>query len=169
MIAKMDARTIIIYALLAFHTLWIANHVRLVQQDRINPWKLGGYGMYTVPSLTYSLRLVDLSVPDFPMVVPKKEVRWIEFSLATRFSNFKRAFRCAPVPPHALYEFYRENPQFVGRKVAIQFYERKFIRKHPWFEPVLKGQVFVEWQDKSSFGITNTFCGDEVKSAGKLP
>jgi hypothetical protein len=169
MTAKLDVRTIIIYALLALHTLWIVNHVRLVYQERINPWKLGGYGMYTVPTLGYRLQLVDLSVPDFPMVVPKQEVSWQQLNNATRFSNVRRAFRCAPVPAHALYEFFRENPQFVGRKVAIQFHERKFTRKPPWFEPVMKGQVIVEWQDKFNFGFTNQFCGEEEKSTGKMP
>ena len=50
MLSRIDARKAVIFGLLALHTVWIANHLRLVYQDRINPWRLGGYGMYTRPN-----------------------------------------------------------------------------------------------------------------------
>ena len=37
------------------HTLWIVVHLILVMNNQINPWKLGGYGMYTVPSPSFKI------------------------------------------------------------------------------------------------------------------
>ena len=46
------ALKIFVGLLLLAHVGWICVHLGLVAKEQINPWKLGGYGMYTVPHYT---------------------------------------------------------------------------------------------------------------------
>ena len=45
--AGWSLRKLVIVALVVLHSVWIVVHLNLVSRDLINPWKLGGYGMYT--------------------------------------------------------------------------------------------------------------------------
>ena len=50
--------------LLLAHVGWICVHLNLVAREQINPWKLGGYGMYTMPhykALTHVFVIHDKS------------------------------------------------------------------------------------------------------------
>ena len=46
--AGWSLRKLVIVALVVLHSVWIVVHLNLVSRDLINPWKLGGYGMYTI-------------------------------------------------------------------------------------------------------------------------
>ena len=53
-------RTFVLALLIAF-TLWPAVHLTLVRVYGVNPWKLGGWGMYAVPQLQPSVRVFGLT------------------------------------------------------------------------------------------------------------
>ena len=58
------ALKLLVGLLLLAHAGWICVHLNLVAREQINPWKLGGYGMYTVPhykALTHVFVIQDKS------------------------------------------------------------------------------------------------------------
>jgi hypothetical protein len=56
-------RTFVLALLIAF-TLWPAVHLTLVRVYGVNPWKLGGWGMYAVPQLQPSVRVFGLTADE---------------------------------------------------------------------------------------------------------
>lgn len=50
----MRAKERIVYAGLALFTIWPGVHIWLVKQYGIDPWKLGGWGMYAAPRIKMS-------------------------------------------------------------------------------------------------------------------
>jgi len=57
MLDNIDIRKWIIGGLLIRHIAWIGNHMRWVAGGQINPWKLGGNAMYTVPNPNAKMRV----------------------------------------------------------------------------------------------------------------
>jgi hypothetical protein len=159
MLHEVDYRKWLLSALVIAHIAWIANHLRLVANDEINPWKLGGYGMYTVPDPNSRYRVVARADQNIPVPIQKRG-----FDLAQRFTNPARTFRCAPVAPEALRAFFKENRNLIGRDIAIIFSERRFYRTPPSINRELQGGVLVSWPDMNTFTYTNKFCG--VESTG---
>jgi hypothetical protein len=130
--------------------------------DQINPWKLGGYAMYTVPNPVPSIRVYE-SVPG-----PAIKASFVQFWVATRSTNLLRTFRCASVPPAALVALFNENRALIGKSLVFAFTERRFYRNPPStnLEPI--GVIFVTWQDEGSFFYTSNFCGQEDHQVGTL-
>jgi hypothetical protein len=164
MLDDIDIRKWIIAGLLILHIAWIGNHMRWVAAGQINPWKLGGYAMYTVPSPQLRLQIYDANLPDAPIRASS-----IRYELATRFTNTTRTFRCADVPAAALLAFFEENSGLIGRNLAFVYSERQFFRNPPSFKRVMQGMVTVTWQDTQSFTYTNRFCGNEHTASATLP
>lgn len=158
-----------VYALLAAHVLWIANHMRLVYLDRINPWRLGGYAMYTVAKPRLKIRFLDQSVPGSPMVMPGDGISFKAMNAATQFTNVGRTFRCAHIPPRALRAFFVENARLAGLDMSIVLFDTKFLRKAPWFEGRQQGEVAIHWQDAKSFQYKSVFCENEETGTVDLP
>src|SRR5262245_62766746 len=116
MLDKIDISKGIVAGLLILHIAWIGNHMRLVASGQINPWRLGGYAMYTIPNPTARPLIFDTSIPDMPI-----RARLMQFELATRFTNASRQFRCADVPAKALIALFDENIDLIGKNLAIVF------------------------------------------------
>src|SRR5262245_1176834 len=93
MLREINFRKWAVVAILVLHVGWIANHMRLVANDRINPWRLGGYAMYTVASPALKMVAIDPDFPDTPLVAG-----FMRYEAAVRFTNATRTFRCADVP-----------------------------------------------------------------------
>jgi len=53
-----------VHALLIAFTLWPAVHMTLVRVYGVNPWKLGGWGMYAAPQLQPSVHVFGLTADD---------------------------------------------------------------------------------------------------------
>jgi hypothetical protein len=161
---NIDIRKGIIASLLILHIAWIGNHMRWVAGGQINPWRLGGYAMYTVPSPQLRLQIYDANLPGAP--IPARTIR---YELATRFTNATRTFRCADVPAAALLAFFEENRGLIGRNLAFVYSERQFARNPPSLKRVLQGMVTVSWHDTQTFTYTNKFCGKEASASATLP
>src|SRR4051794_1853204 len=115
-------------ALLIFHTLWIMNHLRWVATGQINPWKLGGYGMYTVPDPQVALTLFEIRFPGTRFELDPTTYSLANYRKVTRFTNVRRAFRCARIESEQLTAFFEENPQLRDRSLVFFYTEGKFIR-----------------------------------------
>src|SRR5262245_56211162 len=103
MLREADYRKWLLTGLVIAHIAWVANHLRLVANDQLDPWRLGGYGMYTVPSPDVKFQVFDKAEPNSSVPVEKRA-----FNAAQRFTNPSRIFRCAPVTPEALRSFFDE-------------------------------------------------------------
>jgi hypothetical protein len=157
-------RNWVVFGLLALHVGWIGNHIRWVINDEINPWKLGGYAMYTVPSPKTRVQVYDANFTGKPI-----KVKTVGYSAATRFTNSGRSFRCADVPAAALLTFFEENKDLIGRNLVFVYAERRFVRDPPSTKNEMQGSVIVVWQDERTFIYKNRFCGREATASATLP
>lgn len=161
---EIDIRKWIILGLLILQIVWLGNHMRWVANGEINPWRLGGYAMYTVPNLGPLTRVHDMSFPEVPL-----EVNMLQYEKSTRLTNYGRTFRCANVPAVALLAFFNENMFLVGKNLVFVISERQLFRNPMDVKRVTKGLVVVTWQDESTFTYSNRFCGTEVIQSATLP
>jgi hypothetical protein len=164
MSGKIDITKWIVAALLILHVGWIGNHMRWVASGQINPWKLGGYGMYTIPQSNPAPQVYDALFRNAPL-----SVNWIGYDRATRFMNPFRTFRCADVPAAALLAFFDDNRDLIGKDLAFVYTEQQFVHNPPSTKRVMQGEVDVTWQDTQTFTYTNRFCGNEHVATATSP
>jgi hypothetical protein len=165
MLDNIDIRKWIIAGLLIVHIAWIGNHMRWVANGEIDPWKLGGYAMYTVPDPSVRLRVYLENRPDTPIQVKKSS----RYYLATYFANIDRAFRCADIPAAALLAFFEENTGLIGSNLAFIYSDLRVVGDPPSVKRMMQGMVVVTWQDTQTFTYTNRFCGNEHVASATLP
>lgn len=159
----MDIRKWAVAGLLILQIIWIGNHMRLVASDQINPWRLGGYAMYTVPSPAVRFQVYDPNLPDLPIAV-----NLLRYEAAGRFTNPWRTFRCSPESSAALRGFFEENGTLIGKNLVLVYSERRFYRDPRSSKREMQGVVGVTWQDERTFTFTSRFCGKEVTETATL-
>ena len=164
MLHNMNIRKWIVAGLLILHIGWIANHMRWIATDQINPWKLGGYAMYTVPSPAVQIKVYDVDLPDTPLLV-----NTMRFHAAERFTNPGRTFRCAQVAPAALLGFFEENGFLIGKHLTFIYTERRLYRHPLVFKREIQGVLDLSWQDERSFTYRTKFCDTERSQSVTLP
>ena len=156
----------IIIPALVLHTLWILNHLRWVATDQINPWKLGGYGMYTVPDPNVSLFLIDIRFPGGHLILDPSTYSLSRYRMTTKFTNVHRVFRCAHIISDQLKAIFEENPQLRGKNLRLLYLEDKFIRKPVSLKRGRQGRVTIIWTGNDFFEFTSEFCGS--RETGKV-
>lgn len=146
----------VIYGLLMIHVSWIITHLNLVSRDLINPWKLGGYGMYTKPSNKASLRLYDISA-DKASRIPRKTFRADDF----RDANLRYVFRCRPLSETSFLAFIRKNSHLVNVNLRFEIREREFRRRPIRTKWVTHSVAEIKWQDETKFSYSGKVCGTQ--------
>lgn len=154
--------------MLAAHALWVANHLRWVATDQINPWRLGGYGMYTVPAPSVRLHLYVIDENYALVELDRRSFSLRRFNMTTRFTNIQRTFRCKHVGKDSLLAFYEENPPLRGRDAIFVFSELKFVRNPVSAKRAEQGRVTVTWQGRESFQYISDFCGNQASGTASL-
>lgn len=154
---------------LIIHSLWIVNHLRWVAADQINPWKLGGYGMYTAPQPNATLSLIDIRFPGGHYFLDPSTYKLSRYRMMTKFTNINRAFRCAHVKPDQLKMIFEENPQLRGNHLRLLYLEDKFIKMPVSTKRVIQGRVTIIWTGKDFFEYTSEFCGSQETVRVSLP
>jgi hypothetical protein len=149
----------VIAAVLIFHTLWIANHLRWVATEQINPWKLGGYGMYTAPEPNVTLTLFDIRFPGAHFKLDPSTYSLTRYRSVSLFTNIRRVFRCAHIKPEQLKAFFEENPQLRGTNLGFLYTEGKFIQNPVSVKRIEQGRATIIWTGKDLFEYTSEFCG----------
>jgi hypothetical protein len=166
---KIEIRKWIIAGVLILHIAWIGNHMRLVATGQINPWQMGGYAMYTIPSPGVRLWVYDAHMPDAPLRVKLVRYGMAITNYGMALTNISRTFRCVDVPVAALLGFFDDNRDLIGRNLAFVYSERQFVRDPPSTKRVIQGTVMVTWQDGQTFTYTNRFCGSEHVASATVP
>jgi hypothetical protein len=163
MLRDIDLRKWVIAALLVLHVAWIANHMRLVASDQINPWRLGGYAMYTVPRPSARLRVLDAASPETPI-----PVSLFSYMVAQRYNNPGRTFRCAHTPTSALRALIHGNKQLIGKDFYLVISEKQFVHNPPSVTRRVRGVVKLTWQDTNTFTYVSKICDTERTGTAKL-
>ncbi|HUF57244.1 MAG TPA: hypothetical protein VMM55_11865 [Thermohalobaculum sp.] len=156
------ARRVLVGLLLFAHATWICVHLGLVAAEEINPWKLGGYGMYTVPHK-------DPLVHVFLLDAETQEWREIPRALRSfntyRFNraNFWHVFRCRPPSSRSLVAFMEENPHLRYRPMTIVLTEVNFVRQPIAAKREAHATLQIAWGGKERFGYRGEVCGKAVE------
>ena len=153
---------------LVMHVAWIVNHLRWVANDDINPWKLGGYGMYTVPSPQVRVDIQGVLPSGEVGILNPDSYRLRAFKRSFTYTNLNRVFRCAPVGPESLRAFFDENPRLRGANLVFVFLEREFIRNPVGYRRVEQGRVQVEWIGDRNLVYASLFCGNDDVVTGEV-
>jgi hypothetical protein len=158
----------VIFVLL-IHTAWIANHLRWVANEEVNPWKLGGYGMYTVPAPDVLVDIQGVLPSGATGVLNPESYSLRNFQLSFNRTNRDRVLRCKHVGPENLRAFFDENPNLLGANLIFVFLERQFIRKPVGVRRGEQGRVQVEWIGDRHLVYASLFCGDLVTGEVSWP
>lgn len=149
---------LLIWFLLVVHAGWICVHLRLVSLDQINPWKLGGYGMYTVPNymaLTH-VYLFDEATGQWAEL-PRSLNRFN--SVLFDQANHLHVFRCRPPSAESLAAFMDENPQLRYRPLTIVLSEQRFSRAPIGVTREPFANLQIGWAGRETFAYRGEVCG----------
>ncbi|MGF1552793.1 MAG: hypothetical protein ACFBWO_09860 [Paracoccaceae bacterium] len=152
----------LVVVLLALHVGWVATHLSLVANERINPWKLGGYGMYTVP---HKNPLAHVFLYD------RQAGRWRELprsagkfnSFAFDTANHLHVFRCRPPSEASLVGFLDENPHLRHRELTLVISELAFLDDPIRAERQAQSRVQIAWGGRGRFGYRGEVCGERFE------
>ncbi len=149
-------RTVAVGLVLGLHLGWLGTHLWLVSEERINPWKLGGYGMYTVP---FPAPLTHVYLFDTAARGWAELERGTFNSYAFDSANHDFVFRCRPLGAAALTAFLDENPHLRFRPLTLVVSEVQFSRAPVAAErmPVITAQL--AWGGRSKFAFRGEACG----------
>lgn len=152
---------LILGGLLVLHILWIGTHLYLVKNHHLNPWKLGGYGMYTKPAPRFRLNAHVEGVD----AGERKWRRKPAFAVANR--NF--VMPCQPFSAEKVAGFYRDNPEAVGKKTNLLVRIKSFKRYPIEVEYLPKVELAITWPDANTYTWKGRICGQNSEGRGQWP
>ncbi len=158
---KLSGRHIIIIGLLALHTFWIITHLTLVSKGLINPWKLGGYGMYTKPNYRAKLSVFDISSKQ--VVIPRAKYKSSNF----RDANLRYVFRCRQFNEEVFLVFFQDNPHLANRDLRFVLREKVFSQKPVAVKRETYSAAEIHWPQKDQFTYRGEICGTEYSGAAE--
>lgn len=143
--------------LLLAHVAWLGVHLTLVAEERINPWKLGGYGMYTVPN---PLARTHVALYD------NESGKWVTLAndQANSFNfdneNYLHVFRCNLPSKDAFIGFMDENPHLRHRPLTIVLSEQQFSRDPVDVSREIYARMEIRWTGRTVFAVKGVVCND---------
>ncbi|MBY8976035.1 hypothetical protein KHP62_09475 [Rhodobacteraceae bacterium NNCM2] len=149
---------LIVGILLALHIGWLCVHVWLVKTHQINPWKLGGYAMYTVPhpnALTHVF-IFDEGAQKWSELERTKAL--FNSYLFDR-ANYLHVFRCRPPSTESLTGFMDENPHLRYRPLTIAITENMFSKDPIGAERKPVATLQIAWAGENKFAYQGMVCG----------
>lgn len=144
----------VLVALLVVHIAWIITHLVLVTREQINPWKLGGYGMYTTVYSDPVLYVYDMRFSEFQL--PTSAYSYDEFVQ----KNFGFTFRCRRFSEESLKDFFKASPQLVGVYLRFIVGELELMRNPIRAERVPQSVLEVRWTDPNTFLYAGQVCDE---------
>ncbi len=160
--AGWSLRKLVIVALVVLHSVWIVVHLNLVSRDLINPWKLGGYGMYTIPHPQPVLHLFDSRFGEFEIPSTTYQVR--DLVDENRFF----IFRCEPIHVASLKAFLSDNPRFIGIPLRFIITELQLLRDPIRPERVPHAIMEIRWTGPTTFDYAGKICGELYHGKAEL-
>lgn len=161
-IKQLSPAQAILLALLVVHSVWIMIHLGLVAQGQINPWKMGGYGMYTRPQAVpeYKIELTDGSAPE-----DRQLFKDIDFSSLFE-KTMRTTFHCEPLNPDAVSQFFADNQKLIGHELTMTAATTDFLREPIRLERRVLGSADITWDGAASYQVKGQFCDDPFAFSG---
>ena len=153
-----------IYGLLLVHTLWVTQHLYLATQDAVNPWKMGGYGMYVEPKRGV---YIDVERVDENGEISGDRITSIDTYELYRW-NWNFNFYCKPVTEKSLVRFIEDNEQLQLVDHKIELFAYRFAANPLRTDPYLIGTVDVSWLSGDRLAYEVRMCGENIDRAGEL-
>ncbi len=160
--AGWSVRKAIMVGLVVLHSVWIVIHLNLVSRDLINPWKLGGYGMYTTAHANPGLHLFDSRVPSFE--IPATTFDIVKTLQENRFFNF----RCQPITIASVQTLLKDNPRFIGIPLRFIITELKILRDPIRPERLPHAIMEIRWTGPTTFDYAGKICGELYHGKAEL-
>jgi hypothetical protein len=145
----------VLCAILVCHILWMVFHLSQAATDSINPWKLGGYGMYVQPnksaytefwlrdSQSEALSALDLDVANF------------------KTKNLKFNLHCKPPTASSFQVLFKDNPEIVGKELKLEIMAPEFMHEQLRVDYRKVAEMYIEPRDEKSFVYSGTVCGKQ--------
>lgn len=154
------AQKVLVAALLFVHTAWICIHLGLVATEQINPWKLGGYGMYTVPHYNARTHVYIFDQNNRSWVELRRDQHKFNSYLFDN-NNYLHVFRCHAPSEAAIVSFFDENPHLRYRPLLIAIGELRFSRYPISVARDAPVRIEIAWGGRTKFGYRGVACGEE--------
>lgn len=152
----------IVVGFVVLHSAWIILHLNLVSRELINPWKLGGYGMYTTADPQSGLHLFDSRVPGFEIPSPA-----YDDSKLIRENRYFH-FRCQPITVASLQTFLKDNSRFIGVPLKFMITERKILLDPIRSERLPQSILEIRWTGQRTFDYAGQICGEIFRGKAEL-
>lgn len=160
--AVWSVKKVFLLGLVILHAVWIVIHLNLVSRELANPWKLGGYGMYTTANKRPMLHIFDRRFNQFLIPLTANDRAKIG-----RANNFF-VFRCQPMTEHSLESFFTDNPRLIGFPLRFIVTERKMMRNPLQLKRLPYSVVDIRWTGQSTFDYGGEVCGERYNGEAEL-
>lgn len=148
--------------LLLLHSIWVVVHMNLVSRELINPWKLGGYAMYTTANPRPKLQIFDMRFGPTPM-------DWASYNDKGFFEeNYRYAFRCARFSEKSMHRFFADNSLLVGVPIQFVVWEKRLLRGPVRIEGAAHALLAIRWKGSDEFQYAGQVCGQQYGGQVKL-
>ncbi|NQZ14688.1 MAG: hypothetical protein HRT94_07690 [Alphaproteobacteria bacterium] len=143
------------WALIALHVGWVCTHMYFHHKGALNPWKLGGYAMYTKPGPVYSIRTFKEQENSEEMIRSKRYFYSHFFVTGGCLSGVSKRF-------YKKIDIFQPQLLEVGKTVKIVFRERnlpmleKDRREHSTYKNI--GQATLNLQENGIMTVEEEFC-----------
>lgn len=136
------------------HLTWVCVHMVMVYYEMVNPWKLGGYAMYTVPAPCFSSHVFWIDSDGVQQTIPvDKKIR---SSLIKDLSA-----GCISRPDLFYEEIISQNKIGNGETIFVDYYKHTFSASKPSTEYDKIGGSEIYYSN-SVYTITEDYC-DEIR------
>ena len=157
-----SSRKIILLGLIVAHSAWIVFHLNLVSRGLVDPWKLGGYGMYTTVHPQPKMLLLDRRYAG--RLIADTEYKRRGFVA----KNFLFVLRCRPIALASLQDLFDENPKLVGVPLRIVITEQRLLRNPIRHKRTAYSVLDLRWLGWSSFEYVGKVCDNSYNGKGAL-
>lgn len=148
MIQNPRIQQILLFLILALHGLLLVTHLTLHVRDEVNPWKLGGYGMYTMPSPATTVTVIAESNPDrFVYVGGLREHNW--------YFNWY----CKTISKQSLDTLLTENHWLIGEPFTITVTTEDFRHYPAGRVDRVIHEATVTWETPDTYLLSGVACG----------
>lgn len=153
---------------LSLHILFFCVHFVLVSKDIINPWKLGGYGMYTIPAPTTFVNIAVVPVGlDLSSIADEEYEEFLDGDpFVAKQNNFVAP--CFGWDVSDIAGIFEENPDYHGRDLRLVAVKRAFTRYPISVFNVVFADIEVRWLDSEIFDVSGQVCEREFLGIGTL-
>ncbi|MEM7634889.1 MAG: hypothetical protein AAF299_10040 [Pseudomonadota bacterium] len=157
-----SVQKVILLALIAVHAAWIVFHLTLVSRELVNPWKLGGYGMYTTAHPKPAIHVFDSRFGSVEVSISDED----RLQMARENNYF--ILRCHPLSVDSLQNFLKNNPRFVGVPLRFIISELKMLRDPIRPERLPHAILEIRWTGQTTFKYAGKVCDQLFRGNSEL-